>query len=220
MTEHQGYLPQDEAGLVDWGDNFVDKVDKNAVAWEIPQAEADDLKTKLAAFKTLRAQCAGPDRTKTLVAEKNEAKNNFRAAVRTMVKFRFANPIITDAIRVQCGLPPKDHTRTAIGVPTTRPEFDLKVKDIRQIAVDFWDQGATSKAKPYGTNGAVISWGIFDRAPADSRELNKSTLATRTPFTLEFAEEERGKTVYIALQWQNESGKRGRSSEMLSTIIP
>ncbi|MDR2447286.1 MAG: hypothetical protein LBD58_08380 [Treponema sp.] len=220
MAEHRDYLPQKETALIDWGTNFVDQVDQNAEAWEMPRAEAADLKTKLAAFKTLHTQCAGPNRTKTLVAEKNEARDKFRAGVRTMVNFRFANPIITDAIRVQCGLPPKDHIRTPIGVPTTRPEFDLKIKDIRQIDVDFWDQGGAGKAKPYGMNGAVVSWGIFDHDPADTSELNKSVLATRTPFTLEFTEEERGKRVYIALQWQSESGKKGRPSEILSTIIP
>jgi hypothetical protein len=220
MAEHQDYIPRKEAEMIDWTDNFVYQVDQNAEGWEIPRAEVTNLKAKQAAFKTLHTQCAGPDRTKTLVAEKDAAKESFIADIRTMVNFRFANPLITDAIRVQCGLHPKDHIRTPIGVPATRPEFDLKVKDIRLVNVDFWDQGSASKARPYGMNGAVISWGIFDRAPAGVEELNKSVLATHTPFTLEFTEEDRGKRVYIALQWQSEGGKKGRPSEILSTIIP
>jgi hypothetical protein len=220
MTEHGDYIPQKEAQLVDWTDNFINQIDQNADAWEIPRAEVTNLQTRQTAFKTLHSQCAGPNRTKTLVAEKNAAKENFVADIRTMVNYRFANPAITDAIRVQCGLHPRDHVRTPIGVPTTRPEFDLTVKDIRQINVDFWDQGSATKAKPYGMNGAVVSWGVMDKAPAEPEELLKSVLATHTPFTLEFTEEERGKTVYVTLQWQSESGKKGPWSEILSTIIP
>jgi hypothetical protein len=220
MTEHRDYLPQKETELIDWVDNFLKETAQNAVAWQIPQAEVDGLQAKQTKFKGLHSDCAGPNRTKALVAEKDEAKHSLIADIRAMVNFRFANPAITDTIRVQCGLHPKDHTRTAIGTPTTRPEFDLKVKDIRQISVAFWDQGSTSKAKPYGMNGAVVSWAVLDHAPAGPEALTKSMLATHTPYTLEFIEEERGNTVYIALQWQNESGEKGPWSEILSTIIP
>jgi hypothetical protein len=43
---------------------------------------------------------------------------------------------------------------------------------------------------------------------------------TRTRFTLRFEEPEQGKTVYIALCWQSESGKRGDYSELQSAVIP
>lgn len=46
------------------------------------------------------------------------------------------------------------------------------------------------------------------------------TMASRTPFTLHFEEADRGKTVYIALAWQNERGITGAWSEIKSAIIP
>jgi hypothetical protein len=63
-------------------------------------------------------------------------------------------------------------------------------------------------------NGAVISWGIFDAPPAGPEALTHTELATRSPHLLHFQEEDRGKTVYISLQWQNESGIRGDPTEM------
>jgi hypothetical protein len=42
----------------------------------------------------------------------------------------------------------------------------------------------------------------------------------RTPHTLKFDETDRGKTVYIALQWQNERGITGQWSDIKSTVIP
>ena len=46
------------------------------------------------------------------------------------------------------------------------------------------------------------------------------TLASRTPYALEFAEAERGKTVYVALSWQNGRGNIGQWSEIQSAVIP
>jgi hypothetical protein len=55
---------------------------------------------------------------------------------------------------------------------------------------------------------------------APSGDLTRSVLATRTPHILEFTEEERGKTVYVAICWQNEKGEKGPWSEMESAIVP
>jgi hypothetical protein len=60
----------------------------------------------------------------------------------------------------------------------------------------------------------------YDAPPADHNALTRSVLATRTPHTFEFTEEERGKTVYMAACWQNEKGQKGPWSEIVSAIVP
>jgi hypothetical protein len=56
--------------------------------------------------------------------------------------------------------------------------------------------------------------------PSGIAELTNSVLATRTPHILEFTELDRGKTVYIAMRWQNKKGHKGPPSEIQSAIIP
>jgi hypothetical protein len=60
----------------------------------------------------------------------------------------------------------------------------------------------------------------YDAPPADHNALTRSVLATRTPHTFEFTEEERSKTVYMAACWQNEKGQKGPWSEIVSAIVP
>ncbi|MDR1399169.1 MAG: hypothetical protein LBJ41_04535 [Treponema sp.] len=220
MTEHRGLLPQVEDELVVWGENFVPQVVANAASLQIPTEEATDLQAAFSAFKSLHIQARGPAKNAIIIAEKNAAKKGFVHLVREMVKFRFANPIITDTTRVQYGLHVKDPTHTSHGIPTTRPDFNIKNKDFRRLSINFHDQDSNSKAKPCGVNGAVISWAVLDQPPSNIGALSSSVLATRTPHTLEFIEEERGKTVYIALQWQNTKGQKGPSSEILWAIVP
>jgi hypothetical protein len=113
-----------------------------------------------------------------------------------------------------------DTTPTTIPVPKTRPELDIDVLDFRRLKVLFHDMGSKSNAKPYGVNGAVIVYAVLDAPPADVSALTRSVLATRTPHILEFTEEERGKTVYVAICWQNEKGEKGPWSEIESAIVP
>jgi hypothetical protein len=80
----------------------------------------------------------------------------------------------------------RDEERTEIPAPETRPEFNIEVRDIRELRVSFRDQGSERKAKPYGMSGALISWDIPDAPPVDANDLRNTVLATRTPHTLIF----------------------------------
>ncbi|MDR0695132.1 MAG: hypothetical protein LBF81_07535, partial [Prevotellaceae bacterium] len=65
-----------------------------------------------------------------------------------------------------------------------------------------------------------IIYDVLDAPPAGVSALARNVLATRTPYILEFTDEERGKTVYVAICWQNEKGEKGPWSEIESAIIP
>ena len=41
----------------------------------------------------------------------------------------------------------------------------------------------------------------------------------KVQYRLEFKKEYRGKTIYIAMRWQNEKGQTGTWSDIISTII-
>jgi hypothetical protein len=118
------------------------------------------------------------------------------------------------------GIPVHDEIRTTHGAPTELVEFFFKLKGIRSIEVHFKVMGASDKAKPYLYDGAVIIWDVLDKPPVQPDDLNRHTLASRTPHTLAFNETERGKTVYVALCWQNEKAQLGPWSEIQSAVIP
>jgi hypothetical protein len=222
MATNRDYLPQKEADLVDWADNFTARVVANATAWEIPAAEVTALQASNTAFKNLHEQAASPEKSPVIVAQKNAARDDLKAKIRALADFRLKNPVITPAQRLDLGLTVKDTNPTPIPTPSSRPEFYFKVKDVRIVEIHFKDLASDTKGKPYGVNGAVISYTIFDSAPpaVSPADLTKSVLATRTPHTLQFEEADRGKRVYAALQWQNDKGEKGPFSEIQNTVIP
>lgn len=214
------YIPSKDSELVPWSANFTAQVAKNAEVWSIPSDEVSALQTADAAFAALYAKADSPAKTTVIVAEKNAARKTLEGVIRTLAGFRLKNPVITDAQRIALGLHVRDATPTTIPVPATCPKLGIAVVDFRRLKASFHDQGSRSKAKPYGVNGAVIIYAVLDAPPADHSALTRSVLATRTPHILEFAEEERGKKVYIAVCWQNEKGEKGPWSEIESAIVP
>jgi hypothetical protein len=189
-------------------------------AWNhIPQASLQDFFAALGAWTTAYEATKVPH-TPVQTAEKNRVRKISQKNLRDFINRFLRHDPVTAADRARMGIREHDNIRTPIGVPQTRPEFSIVVKDIRRLALPFRDQGSASKARPYGMSGAVVRWGVQDAPPAKPEKLPSSKLATRTPFILNFTEEERGKTVYIAMCWQNEKGDIGHFSEIQSAIIP
>lgn len=216
----KSYLPRKDSELVTWAENFVLRLAAFAAAWGIPMDEVDRVRMAFDAYRELYRQTKSPDRTSVIVAQKNEARETLTGLIRGMVEFRLKNPIITDDQLISLGLHVKDKTLTPVPPPDKSPKVNLRVVANRCIEVMFQDQDTTSKAKPTGWPGVVVAYAILSTPPANQDELTHTVLATRTPYILEFKEEDRGKIVYIALRWQNTKGQVGPWSELMSTIVP
>ncbi|MDR1211523.1 MAG: hypothetical protein LBK40_04745 [Spirochaetaceae bacterium] len=162
----------------------------------------------------------GHDHSSADVWAKNQAKEDGRHILRTFNnEFILYSSLVSEADKIALGNKPRNQS-SPIQDPPTRPEFFIKLVDIMRLAIHFRDLGSGSKAKPYGIAGALIYWAVLDHVPSGLAELTNVVLATRTPHILAFAGLDRGKTVYIAMRWQNTKGRIGPPSEIQSAIIP
>jgi len=154
------------------------------------------------------------------VLARQEAQAAATREIRGFVNQFLRFPPVTNVDRVEMGVPNHDTIRTDHKVVREMVDFVLHLRNIREIMVDFWQQGSSHKAKPVGYDGAVIVWDLMDSPPESPDVLNHHTMASRTPFALHFEESQRGKTVYVAAAWQNERGILGQWSEIKSAIVP
>ena len=214
------FIPRKNAELVAWSVNFVAQIEANAEQWDISAEEVNGLKASVNDFALLFAQSDSPAKSPIIRAQKNAAAKTLIAAIRALAGFKLKNPAITPSQRVALGLRAYAVGASVIPAPSTRPEFDIIVRDVRRLAVSFRAMGASGYARPYGASGAVIAYAVLDAPPVALGELTSSVLATRTPYMLEFSEEERGKRFYVALCWQNRKGEKGPWSNIASAIIP
>jgi hypothetical protein len=111
-------------------------------------------------------------------------------------------------------------TRTPVPVPTSFPEVTLVDSNTtRRLTIHFVNSDDQSRGKPYGVQGAVVKWKVSDEPITAIRDFTNSLLDTRSPVTIEFADEASGKVVYFALSWQNTRGEMGPFGKIQSAIV-
>jgi hypothetical protein len=156
---------------------------------------------------------------KTLLLE--EAEKPFREVYRQLYTgFMKNSPLVTDDDLLGMGLPTR-HTGGGVPAPVakTYPWTKAGTSLIRHLSIDYGGSEA-SHAKPAGQHGMELVSVVSDTKPASIDELIHSHFDTRTPLVLEFTEEERGKTFWYAVRWENTRGEKGPWSEIQSAIIP
>jgi hypothetical protein len=197
---------------------WVTELPNHKGAWSITPTEVTELgeyaNTAQAALLKLVSGSAVD------VARAREAFADLVRRMRFLHSRKFFSPPMEDPDYVRLGLRPPDRVRTEHVVVNELVEFDLGLRGIREIVVNFWIKGADHRAKPAGYDGAVLVWDTLAAPPERPTDLAEHTMASRSPHIIEFDESDRGKTVYIALQWQNERGLTGPWSEMQTAVVP
>jgi hypothetical protein len=131
------------------------------------------------------------------------------------------NPAVTPDDRVKLGLYVYKPGRSSVGRPTTTVVLRVVTGLVRQITVYFTDSATPErKAKPYGVHSGEIACAVLNSPPKDTDELVRKGSATKSPLTLTFREEDRGKTVYMADRWKGSREQEGPWSAIISAIIP
>jgi hypothetical protein len=214
------FIPRPNAKFNDWQGNLTTKVAPRAPALNISLEAVADLQKKKARWETAYAAAEDPaTRTKLTVIEKQEARKDYEAALREFVKSYLAyNPAVTDVDREDFEIPVHKTTRTPAPVADKAPYVTAIAHGPRQVRFDFGtEQGST--AKPAGQHGAEIASVIADTKPT-LRQLAHSNFDTHSPLILTFEDEERGKTLWYAVRWENTRGEKGPWGEIVSVVIP
>ena len=220
MTVKKNYIPRNDALFNNWYKSLTQYVGQKAGEWDhIPAADRAEFIGDYAAWYTAYSPLIKPH-TPVETKEKNRVRKASEKLIREFVNRFLRYRPVTDSDRDAMGIPNHDTVRTDHMIVAEEVEFNLLTRGIRQVHVEFRVLGATNRAKPRGYDGAVVVWDLLDGPPAGPESLNRHTMASRTPHTLDFSEAERGKTVYVAVAWQNERGILGRWSEIQRTIVP
>jgi len=214
------YIPRNDGAFDEFYRNLVDFVIDNNQRWgHIKQDDVDALEWQFTEWTQAYEKTQVPH-IPQLTTEKNRVRLASERALRLFVNRFLRFEPVTDLDRDKMHIPNRDLIRTPHIDVTEVVEFELKLRNIREVLVNFWIKGETHKAKPKYYDGAVLIWDVLDEPPATTGDLTLHTMASKTPHALEFDETERGRTVYIAAAWQNERGLIGQWSEIQSAIIP
>jgi hypothetical protein len=160
-------------------------------------------------------------RNPSITFAKNEQRKAYEKLLRLLVKNLQSNIHVTpDDLRAM-GIAVPSPGKTHAPVADKAPDVDVDTSTIGRLTIHFFEKGSRhKKGKPAGQHGAEIRWTFGEAPPTRWDELIHSEIDTNSPFTLVFENDQRGKTVYFALRWENTRGEKGPWSEIQSAIIP
>ncbi|MDR0667441.1 MAG: hypothetical protein LBF90_02335 [Prevotellaceae bacterium] len=217
----QHFLPNSDPAFKDWVVAFLANLLLILTRIGFPTELYDSLLALSNDFaEKLRIATDPATRTKAAVAEKNHARSSLTAALRhALQQWINHNPAVTEADRDNLGLPIYKTTHDPSPVATTIPWVQVVMTVIRYLRFDFGGS-ETSRAKPAGQHGMELAGLIGGERPANVHALTLSYFDTHTPLSIAFEEEDRGKTFWFAVRWENTRGEKGPWSEIQSAIIP
>ncbi|MDR1197444.1 MAG: hypothetical protein LBK94_00310 [Prevotellaceae bacterium] len=221
--ENIDFIPRQDNKFAEWLQTAVNYLNTHATAWQIPAGTMTELTALQGDFASKFETAENPaTRTSAAVLVKTESRKAAEAKIRAVLKaYVTYNPAVTDEDRKSMRLPIHKTTRTPSPVATDAPDTDIDTSVIGRVTIHFFERGSRhKKAKPAGQHGAEISWVLSDTPITRWDELIHSNIDTNSPFTLAFEHDQRGKTVYFALRWENTRGEKGPWSEIMSVIIP
>ena len=223
MAKSRNYVPRRDAEFNRFFEGIVNYVQKKAVkerAWtDIPEVDLRELAGAWEDWAKSYGATLVPH-LPSVTAMKNIARERNEKALRKFIqRFLYWRPV-GDGDRTNMGLPLRDTVRTAHPHVAEEVELELRLSRISAIELHFRIKGAGHRAKPKAYGGALIVWDVLDEPPPNPKDLKRHVLAGRTPHTLEFPWDERGKTVYIAAAWQNDRGVTGPFTDMERAYIP
>jgi hypothetical protein len=217
------YIPRTDQGFLEWAISFLNNLRSRLARLLFPQEVFDRLEEKTKTFAEAFEVSHSPGtRTSVSILKKNVARKALESDFRqTVGEYLSRNHLLTDDDRNSLGLRVRKRTRTPAPVAESYPDFDIDSSMLCRLRVHFFERGGSHKrAKPPGQHGAEIAWVISDVPIEKTSDLLHSSFDTRTPFSLEFEGDQRGKTVYLALRWENTRGQKGHWSPIKNAIIP
>jgi hypothetical protein len=223
MARHsEDYIPSGDLAFLEWAKNFHSVCTDYATAWGLPAARLATMGAAITNFENILTICHSAANTAADTQDKNDQRKKLKADCRGFAKeFLLYNSKLTKADLRRLGLHVGDGTYSEIPTPAKAPNFLLELTTIPgRLKIKISDPDTGKSAMPYGYNGAVVYYDVLDTPPTSAAQLTRSELASSSTHYLDFRPEEEGRRAYVALEYENESGERGPSSAIQSSIIP
>ena len=216
----KNYLPQAFNALMNWLVNFTGYLNTNLQRFGIAEAELNSLNVLIEAFSQAHAKAELPNAGKADRLDRREKAYAVTKAVRGFVNMYLRyNAAVTDDDRVNLGLRVPDAHPTPASTPGSYPVFAPDTSILMRVTLHIRDSAKQTRGKPAGVHGCEIRWAIRDSAPTHTEDLSHSAFTTKSVYTFEFDENQRGQRLYVRGRWENNRGEKGPWSEIVNATI-
>jgi hypothetical protein len=218
------YYPEDEPGFLQWCVDFFLYLVAHLTGWNLNAADEEALHSAFNTFQEAYSRYHNPlYHTPANRVAKDTAKKAFEKRLRAYVKEHLSfNHLLTDADRRALGInvPEPPGPRPPHPLPESFPIATFGTQTATWLYMYLIDSVTKRRAKPFGVQGAEYRCGFRDTPPVNAEDLPEVGFITRWPHIFKFRQEDRGRTFYICVRWENTRGEKGPWSEIYRVVIP
>ena len=206
--------------------NLITQVTANATDWQIATLAI----TALTALQTIWAAAWAnwvdeSKRTKSVTQAKNTARKNYEASMRKFIKkWIYDNDAMTAANIMDCGLKPRDTTRTPVPIPDTVPVVEFGVMSGHRLKARVTQQpdaeGVSTRAKPKGVARIEIVYKLDTQNIVPPEECDKQVFSTKPIFEIPFTIQQAGQRLVGYSRWINSKEQYGSWCDVFTAIVP
>ncbi|EIP97021.1 hypothetical protein OpiT1DRAFT_05582 [Opitutaceae bacterium TAV1] len=216
------YIPHQQAVFHTWQEVLIAYLLEKLSAFGLTTAELEPLMALQATWRDAWAAASNPaTRTPAAIKAKEEAMAAYIAGIRQFVQeYLTKNHRVSDADRLNMGLPIHDTTPTPAPVPATRPIGEADFSEYLVHTLRVRDSASGGEHKLPHTVGFEVWRKIGGETMPGIDEMHLVALALHSPYRAVYPSAQQNQRVWYAFRWVSTRGEKGPWSEIISAIIP
>lgn len=192
--------------------NFAALILAAPATYGLEAGDASTIDTAVSAYDSALTTATDPaTRTSPTIAAKDAAKASALQTCRFFAQTVRNNPAISNENKTALGITIPKTNPTPIPAPTDQPLVALRSAIPGVATLEFSVPGEDGKAKPFGVTGLEVFVAVGDVAAVDPAAATYRATVTRSPFKLDFASSDAGKTATVFGRFATRSGPGGKA---------
>lgn len=216
----QDYIPRSDADLLSFANNFKTVTAKNLATYSLNATDDTELENIIGSFaNAYNDNNSAQTAARAARQAKEDAKVLLISKLRELAQRIQVTASVTNEQKAELNLTVSDGTKTASGVPTTRPIAQIDTSQPLRHTIKFYDNASESKARPSGVMGAEVWVKIGGEATMNEDDYKFLALDTASPYVAIHKAEDIGKKAHYLLRWVSTRGEKGAWSNVSSATI-
>jgi hypothetical protein len=222
------YIPNRDADALAWAQNFRDQIVASPSTYGLVSGDGTVIAAAVDAFEDAYALGGGSyhtpvnpaTKTPTTTQAKVDAKTAMLLIVRPYAQQISQNAGVDASDKTAVGVNPRTSTPTPVPTPTSVPILGVRAAITGQTTLQYRDSAAVAgKAKPAGSIACDVYAKTSATPISDPNALTFVGTFTKSPFAINWAPTDSGKTAYIAARWKTRTGKVGAFSDVINNVV-
>ena len=215
------YIPSPDGKFSNWAIAFKDTVKKSPETYGVSTEQLAELEAEIAEFEAeYHDSIQQKDAAKAATASKDQARKKAESTLRSIGQQIQANPAVSDAEKLDAGLPVHKTSRKKSPAPTSVPAAEVEITAPLKQTVHFYDsENSRRKTKPDGVKFCEVVVFVGVDAPSSIDQFRNVGITGKSSLDVSFHEFEVGKTAYYRFRWTNPRGLPGPWSSDFSATV-